>query len=166
MASVHIPRHVDIDFMFNISTGVGRGRANNRLDVMLIQYLLNQATDETVAAPITTKKFIRPPELSDPLKQDGICGEKTQRFIDFYQQFRNSHEDFSDANRMAFKFTVKADGAIDPWQFPIPMNVYYGVLTRSDTLVALNYDAAKSQEVSTQVFSTMHPDLQRILCAR
>ncbi len=166
MASVHIPRHVDIDFMFNISAGVGRGRANSRLDVMLIQYLLNQATDESVSPPVTTKRFIRPPELNEPLKQDGMCGEKTQRFIEFYQQFRNTHEDFSDANRRAFQFTVKADGAIDPWRFPIPMNVLANVLTRTDTLIALNYDAAKSDDVSSGRFSQMHPDLQRLLCAR
>ncbi len=166
MASVHIPRHVDIDFMFNIGGGVGQGRANSRLDVMLIQYLLNQATDEAVSPGFTVSSNIRPPEFNEPLKQDGFCGPKTQRCIEFYQQFRNTHKDFSDRNQQAFQFTVKADGAIDPWHFPIPVNVLATVLTRTDTLVALNYDAAKSNDMSSGQFSQMHPDLQRSLCAR
>ena len=109
---------------------------------------------------------IRPPEFNEPLKQDGICGPKTQRWIEFYQEFRNTHADFSNVNKRAFQFTVKADGAIDPWHFPIPVNVFVTTLTRTDTLVALNYDAAKSNDVSAEFFKDMHPDLKRILCAR
>jgi hypothetical protein len=36
------------------------------------------------------------------------------------EQFRNSHQDFSDANRIAFQSAVKVDGAIDPLAFPDP----------------------------------------------
>jgi len=46
------------------------------------------------------------------------------------------------------------------------VNVLATTLTRTDTLVALNYDAAKSNDVSAEFFKDMHPDLKRILCAR
>ena len=169
MASVHIPRFADIDFMFNISAGVGKNRPNHRLDVMLIQYLLNEATNVSVAGPVTSFNPIRPPELQDALVMDGIAGSKTNRFIAHYQSFRNRTATRSTANQMDVVFKVKEDGAIDPWRFPTGLNFAAagagGVLDSTFTLVALCFDAAKSSDVSRQSFSRMPQELVRLLCA-
>jgi len=167
MASVHIANYVDMAYMFNITSGVGRGRANQRLDVMLIQYLLSQAMNEQASGSTTTWNHILPPDLVGGLNQDGICGDKTQRAIDFYQAFRNGHSTRSDANRMDIQFKVAQDGAIDPWRFPVAMNFGFTTsqLSRTDTLVTLCYDAAKSRDFVSMNFSQMHPDLRRLLCA-
>ena len=59
-------------------------------------------------------------------------------------------------------------GAIDPWKYPAQLNFRYAktgnALNRTDTLVALCYDASKSRDFSNN-FSEMHPTLQRVLCA-
>src|SRR5215831_1955562 len=102
-----------MQYAFNISAGVGKNRPNQRLDVMLVQYLLNMATNETVAGPISSLTPIRPPEQEEDLVPDGICGTKTMRAIAFYQQFRNSNATFSDDNQMGIAVQVKEDGAID-----------------------------------------------------
>jgi len=168
MASVHIARFVDMDYMFNISAGVGRGRPNQRLDVMLIQYLMNMAMNESVEGAVTSDAPIRPPDHPDALKTDGICGKDTQKFIDHYQTFRNANASFSGGNKLPIQFAVKADGAIDPWRYPIVLN--FGLaggsaLGPSYTLVTLCYDAAKNSEISQGSFRTMPPELQRVLLA-
>jgi hypothetical protein len=168
MASVHIARFVDMDFMFNINAGVGRGRPNHRLDVMLVQYLLNMATNESVAGPVKTDAPIRPPDHPQPLKTDGICGTNTQKFIDHYQTFRNGNPNFSQGNKLPINFQLKADGAIDPWKYPVALNFALASgapLGPTYTLVALCYDAAKSHEISHGAFTTMPPELQRVLLA-
>lgn len=168
MASVHIARWVDMQFMFNISAGVGRGRPNHSLDVRLIQYLLNHATNEDRDGKVLRRQW--PPGFHDDLKQDGICGPKTQTFIDFYQNYRNTHTTRSDGNDLPINFKVAQDGAIDPWKFPAQLNFgnarnKSSGLTRTDTLVALCYDAAKSLDVGQGRFLDMHPELLKVLCA-
>lgn len=59
-------------YLFNISAGVGRNRPNYRLDVMLIQYLLNQATNKIALEYGSLSRLIRPPDHPGPLKMDGI----------------------------------------------------------------------------------------------
>ena len=81
MASVHIANYVDMTYMFNIGAGVGRKRPNRRMDVMLIQYLLNMATNVSVQGPVTSMNPIRPPDHREDLKTDGICGEKRRRSL-------------------------------------------------------------------------------------
>lgn len=153
--------------MFNISAGVGRGRSNLRLDVMLVQYLLNMAMNEARDGAVTTDIPIRPPDHPDPLNMDGVCGTNTQKFIDHYQAFRNANRSFSQGNRSQISMQVKPDGAIDPWTFPAQMNIQLGFgappLDRTHTLIALCYDAAKNSEVSRGSFATMPGDLKRIL---
>jgi hypothetical protein len=159
-----------MEFMFNIGAGVGRKRQNRRHDVMLIQYLLNMATEKvSQGGGSSVSGPIRPPDLVGGLVQDGICGNDTQKFIDFYQKFRNANANFSDGNNMNIKFHVAEDGAIDPWTFPVGLNFQNAAtnspLSRTDTLVTLSYDAAKSREISGGFFTTMHPELKRLLCA-
>lgn len=171
MASVHIARYVDMDFMFNIASGVGRGRQNQSLDVMLIQYLLSLATDEKVTGPGSTSfSPITPPEYAnDPIAKDGIYGTQTQRYIDFYQAFRNSHSQRSDQNKMDINMRVATDGAIDPWKYPAQLNFNGSqsgpALDRTSTLVALCYDAAKNFEIKGQTFATLPDRLKRVLLA-
>jgi hypothetical protein len=168
MASVHIARFVDMDYMFNIAAGVGRGRPNQRLDVMLVQYLLNLAMNESVSGNVTTDSPIRPADHPGPLNMDGICGRETQSFIDHYQAFRNTTRSFSGGNKLAIQFAVKADGAIDPWRYPAEVNFALASGQpggRSYTMVTLCYDAAKNSEVAQGFFTTMPPDLRRILLA-
>lgn len=168
MASVHIARWVDMEFMFNISAGVGRGRPNHKHDVMLIQYLLSHARNEDKDG--SAYRRIWPPDLHEALNQDGIVGTKTQKFIDFYQAYRNQNTTRSDRNQLPINFQVAQDGAIDPWKFPAQLNLANArnkgaVLTRTDTLVTLCYDAAKDDDIKSGYFHDMHPELLRILCA-
>lgn len=168
MASVHIARFVDMNYLFNISSGVGRGRANSRLDVMLVQYLLNHAEQETARPDGYSRGRIVPPEYKlASLKVDGVCGPKTLRYIEYYQQFRNSHAQRSGGNDMPMKVQIKCDGAVDPWKFPVAMNFRHqnnAVLGATYTLACLSYDAAKSDEFRS--FGQMPAELQRILLAR
>ena len=123
--------------------------------------------NEQASGPNRGWIHILPPDLIGGLNQDGICGDKTQRAISYYQAFRNSHTTRSDANQMDIRFQVAQDGAIDPWRFPAAMNFVASSaaqLSRTDTLVTLCYDAAKSND-SSRNFSQMHPDLRKLLCA-
>lgn len=169
MASVHIAAYVDMRYMFNISAGVGRGRANQRLDVMLIQYLLSLARNTTVHPGGSSTRRIVPPELANDLfKLDGICGPKTLRYIEFYQQFRNSHNQHSAGNDYDIKVVVKADGAIDPWAYPAEFNFVHRnneLLNRTSTLVTLCYDATQSHEFQMGSFESMPAELRRVLMA-
>jgi len=168
VASVHIARFADMQYAFNISAGVGKNRPNQRLDVMLVQYLLNLATNESVVGPISSLTPIRPPEQEEDLVPDGICGTKTMRAIAFYQQFRNRNATFSDDNQMGIAVQVKEDGAIDPWRFPADFNFVNSFgkpLGPTFTLIALSYDAAKNSDVKQGFFSQMPKELARILRA-
>lgn len=168
MPSVHIARFVDMDYMFNIGAGVGKGRPNARLDVMLVQYLLCHAEQESITPDGYSRGRIVPPEYKGQrLKVDGFCGPKTLRYIEYYQQFRNSHAQRSGGNEMPMRVQIKCDGAIDPWKFPVAMNFRHQnneVLGSTYTLACLSYDAAKSDEFRT--FTEMPAELQRVLLAR
>ena len=169
MASVHIARWADMEYMFNISAGVGRGRPNHHLDVMLVQYLLNLASDETKSENVTTWTLIRPPDLKNNLVMDGICGEKTQAFISHYQKHRNQTRQYSDVNQMAIVMKVKEDGAIDPWRHPVNLAFQHAdastPLASSLTMATLCYDAAKHDDMTSGFFRLMPDALRRILCA-
>lgn len=168
MPSVHIANLVDMDYMFNIGAGVGKGRANQRLDVMLIQYLLLNARNTRIEPGGSSDSRIVPPELANELfRADGICGPKTLRYIEHYQAFRNANKQHSGANAFDIKVKVATDGAIDPWRYPATLNfaVGGGVLNNSSTLVALCYDAARSWEFQQMHFSDMPRELRRILLA-
>lgn len=52
MASLHIARFVDVNYIFNIGAGVGKGRPNKYLDVLLVQYLLFCATNKAASVLI------------------------------------------------------------------------------------------------------------------
>ncbi len=169
MPSVHIANLVDMDYMFNIGAGVGKGRANQRLDVMLVQYLLIHARNAEAHQGGSSDSRIVPPELAkEPFKADGICGPKTLRYIAYYQEFRNGNKQHSGTNNMDIKIKVATDGAIDPWRYPATLNFVHSgasVLTNSSTLIALCYDAAKSLEFKQMGFGGMPPELKRILLA-
>ncbi|RYF43433.1 MAG: hypothetical protein EOO25_03225 [Comamonadaceae bacterium] len=169
MPSVHIANLVDMAYMFNIGSGVGKGRANQRLDVMLVQYLLLHARNAEVHQGGSSDSRIVPPELSKELfKTDGICGPKTLRFIEYYQGFRNANKQHSGGNQFDINVKVATDGAIDPWRYPATLNFVHSaakVLNNSSTLIALCYDAAKSLEFTQMGFSGMPPELRRILLA-
>lgn len=170
MASIHIARFVDINFMFNIRNGVGKGRMNDRLDVLLVQYLLKHATQETAVEFGTSQSRIIPPEYKgENIRVDGMCGPKTLRYIEYYQMFRNSHAQHSGGNEMPMAVRIKCDGAVDPWKYPLAMNFRHKnnePIGSTYTLACLSYDAAKSHEIRTQMFDTMPIELQRVLLAR
>ncbi len=170
MPSVHIANYVDMTYMFNINAGVGKGRANQRLDVMLIQYLLAHARNSEVFAGGGSDSRIIPPELAkEPFKADGICGPKTLRYIAHYQAFRNANNQYSMGNEFDIKSRVATDGAIDPWRYPSKLNFKHAasteVLNNSSTLVALCYDSARSFEFTQYSFNDMPQDLKRLLLA-
>jgi hypothetical protein len=171
MASVHIARWVDMNFMFNISAGVGKSRPNRRLDVMLVQYLLRLAQNVAKTASGSTTSPIVPPDLAGELfKADGICGPKTLRYIEYYQQFRNSHNQRSDKNNLDVKFKVATDGAIDPWVYPAHVGMSFGGASQpvdsTRTLIALCYDAAKHPEAIAETYTEMPQELRKLLMAR
>lgn len=63
---------------------------------------------------------------------------------------------------------VKADGAIDPWKYPVSLNFAFGInrpIASRLTLIALCYDAAKSIEYQNGRFDSMPEELRRKLCA-
>ena len=61
--------------IYTIDSGVGRGRANRRDDVMLVQLLLKKADAISISAGL--------PGLHESnLKVDGICGPTTLKFIE------------------------------------------------------------------------------------
>lgn len=169
MPSVHIANLVDMSYMFNIGAGVGKDRANHRLDVMLIQYLLSHARNTKTIPGGSSEKRILPPELAnEPFKVDGICGPKTLRYIAYYQEFRNANKQHSSRNEFDIKIKVATDGAIDPWRYPATLNFVHAgnaLLTNSSTLVALCYDAARSMEFTSMNFGSMPAELKRVLLA-
>ena len=63
-------------WFYNVSAAVGLGRANNRVDVKLVQYLLIRLFDRW--------KGIRPP--GPPISVDGFCGPITARYIGHFQR--------------------------------------------------------------------------------
>ena len=63
-------------WFYNISATVGLGRANNRVDVKLVQYLLMRLFDRW--------KAIRPP--GPAISVDGFCGPITARYITQFQR--------------------------------------------------------------------------------
>ena len=167
MASVHIANFVDMTFMFNINAGVGKNRANQRLDVMLVQWLLRSARNVVVQGPVTTSIAIYPPK-SRLITIDGICGQETLDYIAHYQMFRNSNRQHSGGNKMEINVKVATDGAVDPWRYPAALRSMRSAddsspLSASSTLVALCYDAAK--DTNMHRFEMMPPDLQKILLA-
>ena len=169
MASVHIANFVDMTFMFNINAGVGKNRANHRLDVMLVQWLLRSAQNVVVQGPVTMNSAIYPPKyVRSVIAIDGICGQETLDYIAHYQMFRNSNRQHSGGNKMEINVKVATDGAVDPWRYPAALQSMRSTndpapLSASSTLVALCYDAAKN--ASLQRFEMMPPELQRILLA-
>lgn len=169
MASVHIANFVDMTFMFNINAGVGKNRPNQRLDVMLVQWLLRSAQNQVVRGPVTTNSPIQPPKYAaSVIGIDGICGQETLDYIAHYQKFRNSNRQHSGGNNMEINVKVATDGAIDPWRYPAVLRSMRSssdssLLSASSTLVALCYDAAK--DTSMHRFDAMPSELQKILLA-
>lgn len=167
MASVHICSYADMNYMFNVSSGVGRNRPNLKMDVMLVQYLLRSAMNKSaIVNNIQTSSHIAPAQYKwYDLEMDGQCGPMTQAFIDNYQQFRNSNKEYSEANKMMLDIQVKTDGAVDRWNYPTKPNLRFGneQLVSASTLAALSYDFAKSPEARNM--SEMPIELARILKA-
>jgi hypothetical protein len=174
MTSVHLTGDDDPKFVFNIAAGVGRNRPNRRLDVMLVQYLLSIVTQiEVERLPNlrrSTNTSIVPPEYKDQLfSVDGICGPKTMRYIEYYQQFRSSHRQESLDSDYDFQIKLKADGAVDRWAFPCVMKKSYTYsddpIPASSTLQSLNYDANWNNLHNGKI-DTMPMELRRVLASK
>ncbi len=99
--------HVLINFhktlpMFTVDRAVGRNAPNDRLDVLFVQFLLLISKDwwETEGPPeprvtrglrVATPVFRAPPSGTYPKPQgdiiiDGICGDQTIGFIEYFQE--------------------------------------------------------------------------------
>lgn len=89
--------------MLNLTLGVGKGRANNRDDVALIQFMLN--------------KWLQPPHMSTlrsragangrALSVDGLIGPKTNYQIRLFQIHKSGNGN---------GVNLILDGAIDPFR--------------------------------------------------
>jgi hypothetical protein len=92
-------------WLMNIDQGVGQSRANNRDDVLLIQFILEALNKSSFRW-----------KLENELKRDGICGPKTISAIKSFQK------NILAADRVQ-------DGAVDPIKLPngtlFMLNFYY-----------------------------------------
>ncbi len=79
MARVYL-RHDQSEMLviYDVDAAVGRGGANHRDDILLIQFFLRVAM-ETADSP----GYVPPGE--DPIAIDGVYGRQTQAYIDFFQ---------------------------------------------------------------------------------
>jgi hypothetical protein len=82
MASVYLLDNPTQPLILSVDDSVGRGGANRRLDVMLVQFFLNVTAqaDEKSWAWLVDRKITKP-------NIDGICGPITQDWIDRFQAF-------------------------------------------------------------------------------
>ena len=173
MASLHIAGYVDMNYIFNISAGVGKGRPNKYLDVLVVQYLLFCATNKTTSPNVTMWTAIFPPKYKNSsITMDGRCGTETLDYILYYQNFRNSNYTLSEGNKAQVTFNVATDGAVDPWTYPAEPNLQHLGGTRegkpmpaTKTLLALCYDAAKSRDFMNSSFEFMPRELQKVFLA-
>jgi hypothetical protein len=90
-------RNYDLAWIWNLSYGVGTGRANRPDDVQLIQHCFNRLTAyidfyDRTGRPITTY-----------LKRDGLFGPKTQEAIWAFQNYIEGTGRY-----------IISDGAVDP----------------------------------------------------
>jgi len=72
----------DLGNMFTVDMGVGPGRANNRDDVLVVQYLLNLWLQHPESARV---RALAGPQASRRLAVDGIIGPKTKACIELFQ---------------------------------------------------------------------------------
>ena len=72
----------DLGNMFTVDMGVGPGRANNRDDVTVVQYLLNLWLQHPETARV---RQLAGPAASRRLVVDGIIGPKTNACIELFQ---------------------------------------------------------------------------------
>ena len=149
MIGLYLSGNSEYPLVLNIKSGIGRNRPNSRHDVMVVQYLLRGAVqNEVQRLPnriVSEQTSIVPPELKNEiLAVDGICGPKTIRYIEYYQQFRNSHR-ADNAVSPSFEVRIKSDGAVDPWRFPCHINKSFSYgeqgIPASSTLQCLCFDA-------------------------
>ena len=99
MAKVmHVTNGQGVLVAYTVEQPVGPGCANRRDDVLLVQHLLRVAWEDTA-----TSKGFRPPGEAQPLKDDGICGGTTNKFIKFFQE---------EARRRGANCAL--DGRVDP----------------------------------------------------
>ena len=66
--------------LYDVDAAVGRAGANRRDDVLLIQFFLRIAMEDSPDSP-----GYRPPG-EDPIAIDGAYGRQTQAYIDFFQK--------------------------------------------------------------------------------
>ena len=86
-------------YMLDVEAGVGQYAANKRLDVMLVQYLLQVWASRGLSDPVQ-----RPIIMDSPIvATDGICGPKTIGAIRSFEK--------------AFPQTAP-DGKVDPFSTP------------------------------------------------
>jgi len=77
----------DVPVVFTNDHPVGLGCMNQRDDVLLIQHLLN-----TIWHDAGGSEGFQPPGEDRPLVLDGVCGPRTEKFIQHFQQeTRNRH---------------------------------------------------------------------------
>ena len=69
----------DITVLYSVDRAVGPGRANDRNDVLLVQFLLNAAAKPSGGLPGIQ------PAGQGPLMVDGVFGSKTAAYIRHYQ---------------------------------------------------------------------------------
>lgn len=119
--------HIGPNALFDVSGGVGKGRANNSLDVKLVQFMLFSARSP------------RWPSFQlahDGLSADGVCGRITQSWIDAFQVY----------GMLAYN-TVN-DGAIDAFPEGTAGNFSFGTdgdgISHQYTMSALNTELANN----------------------
>ncbi len=98
MARVYLVSNPTQKILYTLDQAVGRGGANRRDDVLLVQLFLRVQMEEGGSeAPY------RPPGRK-PLEIDGICGDETLAYIRFFQE---------EAKRR-FPTAPVPDGRVDP----------------------------------------------------
>jgi hypothetical protein len=112
-----------VPVIYTVESVVGIGGANKREDVLLVQFFLRVAMDETKGLG-REDRFLPPGE--NPISIDGRFGKQTAAYIKFFQ------EESSDR----IGLPSRGDSRVEPFA-----GIFRGVNTgKLMTIVALNFD--------------------------
>ena len=135
-----------IPVIYLIDQAVGRGGANRRADVLLVQFFIRLLQDQPQKFDGEQYNFI--PGKSKFLAVDGVCGEETIRAI---THFKNEHDkgarDKNSAENML------KDGRVDPMIAGNPFGARTG---RVLSILRLNQDVVES--VGVERFRKLHAE--------
>ena len=120
MARVFIYNSENTKHLYTVDQPVGAGGTNRRDDVLLVQFFLRVAMENSAGSV----GYIPPGE--QPISIDGSCGSQTNRYIKFYQE---------EGNRRNPGILTTTEGRIDP---VTSGNAYGAISHKFYTILALN----------------------------